>query len=147
MPFAFYKQDGLFQTDEARDVRDLLAAIDAPGDPGRRGRAWITPFFAVPLAALPDLDDPPDSHPLVKRLTDWKELAGRRRFETLFAKILDDSGVIRRELFLKDDERALTNYLHLFEILLEDARTAGCDAGRSGHNAQCLYPGNVQAPR
>ncbi len=126
VPFSFYKQDGLFQTDEARDVRDLLAAIDAPGDPGRRGRAWITPFFAVPLAALPDLVDPPDSHPLVKRLTDWKELAGRRRFETLFARILDDSGVIRRELFLKDDERAVTNYLHLFEILLEDARAAGC---------------------
>jgi exodeoxyribonuclease V beta subunit len=126
VPFSFYKQDGLFQTDEARDVRDLLAAIDNPGDPGRRGRAWITPFFAVPLAALPDLADPPDSHPLVKRLTDWNELAGRRRFETLFAKILDDSGIIRRELFLKDDERALTNYLHLFEVLLEDARAAGC---------------------
>jgi len=126
VPFSFYKQDGLFQTDEARDVRDLLLAIDDPRDLERRGRAWITPFFAVPLAALPDLSDPPDSHPLVKRLTDWKELAGRRRFETLFAKILDDSGVIRRELFLKDNERALTNYLHLFEVLLEDARAAGC---------------------
>ena len=86
VPFSFYKQDGLFQTDEAREVRDLLAAIDDPGDPGRRGRAWITPFFAVPLAALPDLVDPPDSHPLVKRLIDWNELAGRRRFETLFAE-------------------------------------------------------------
>ena len=146
MPFSFYKQDGLFQTDEARDVRDLLAAIDAPGDPGRRGRAWITPFFAVPLAGLLDLVDPPDSHPLVKRLTDWKELAGRRRFETLFARILDDSGVIRRELFLKDDERALTNYLHLFEILLEEARAAGCDTGRSGHNAHCLYQETRKPP-
>jgi exodeoxyribonuclease V beta subunit len=126
VPFSFYKQDGLFQTDEARDVRDLLAAIDNPGDSGRRGRAWITPFFAVPLTALPDLADLPDSHPLVKRLADWKDLADRRRFETLFARILDDSGVIRRELFLKDDERALTNYLHLFEVLLEDARAAGC---------------------
>ena len=147
VPFAFYKQDGLFQTDEARDVRDLLAAIDDPADPAERGRAWITPFFAVPLAALPDLVDLPDSHPLVKRLTDWNELAGRRRFESLFTRILDDSGVIRRELFLKDDERALTNYLHIFEILLEDARAAGCDAGRSGRDAHCLHPGNAQAPR
>jgi len=127
VPFAFYKQDGLFQTDEAREVRDLLAAIDAPADPGQRGRAWITPFFAVPLANLPDLADLPDSHPLVERLREWNDLASRHRFEMLFTKILDDSGIIRRELFLRDDERALTNYLHLFEILLEDARTTGCE--------------------
>ena len=54
---------GLFQTDQAREVRDLLAAIDDPADPAKRGRAWITPFFAVPLAALPDLTDLPDSAP------------------------------------------------------------------------------------
>jgi exodeoxyribonuclease V beta subunit len=127
VPFAFYKQEGLFQTDEAREIRDLLAAIDEPSDRGRRGRAWITPFFAVPLAVLPDLAELPDSHPLLKRLIDWNTLAVNHRFETLFSRILDDSGVIRRELFLKDDERALTNYLHIFEVLLEDARTAGCE--------------------
>ena len=155
VPFSFYKQDGLFQTDEARDVRDLLAAIDNPADPARRGRAWITPFFAVPLAALPDLVDLPESHSLVKRLIDWNDLAGHRRFEHLFAKILDDSGVIRRELFLKDDERALTNYLHLLEILLEDARAAGCTLADlvttlSAYILETRKPpgenGNVQAP-
>ena len=31
-----------------------------------------------------------------------------------------------RELLFKDDERALTNYFHLFEILLEEARATGC---------------------
>jgi len=127
VPFAFYKQDGLFQTSEAREVRDLLAAIDDPADPGQRGRAWITPFFAVPLADLPALADLPDSHPLVDRLREWNDLASRRRFEKLFTRILDDSGIIRRELFLEDNERALTNYLHLFEILLEDARDTGCE--------------------
>ena len=69
VPFAFYKQEGLFQTDEARAIHDLLAAIVDPADADKRGRAWITPFFAVPLAALPDLDELPDSHPLIKRLT------------------------------------------------------------------------------
>ena len=76
---------------------------------------------------MPDLDELPDSNPLIKRLRDWNELAGKRRFETLFTKILDESGIIRRELFLRDDERALTNYLHIFEVLLEDARTVGRD--------------------
>ena len=127
--FAFYKQDGLFQTDEASDVRDLLLAIDDPTDHSRRGRALLTPFFAIPLAALPELSDLPDSHPIVERFTKWKELANTHRFEMLFTRILDDSGVVRRELLCKDDERALTNYLHLFEILLENARTTGCELG------------------
>ncbi len=126
VPFSFYKQEGLFQTREARDVRDLLAAVDQLDDAGLRGRAWITPFFDVPLGALPKLDDLPYSHPLVARLSAWNKLARDRRFETFFGRILDDSGVIRRELFLKDGERALTNYLHLCEILLEEARKTGC---------------------
>ena len=127
VPFAFYKQEGLFQTDEARAIHDLLAAIADPADIDKRCRAWITPFFAVPLAALPDLDELPESDPLINRIRDWNELAGKRRFELLFTKILDQTGIIRRELFLTDDERALTNYLHIFEILLEEARTVGCD--------------------
>ena len=127
VPFAFYKQDGLFQTDQAREIHDLLLAIADPADADKRCRAWITPFFLVPLAALPDLDELSDSHPLIKRLHDWNELAGKRRFEMLFRKVLDESGIIRRELFLRDDERALTNYLHIFEVLLEEARTVGRD--------------------
>jgi exodeoxyribonuclease V beta subunit len=127
VPFSFYKQDGLFQTGEARAVRDLLAALDDPADPRRRRRAWITPFFDVPLAALLAQDDLPESNPLVKRLVDWNKLARDRHFETLFSRILDESGIMRRELFLDDNERALTNYLHLFEILLEEARATGCE--------------------
>ncbi len=45
----------------------------------------------------------------------------------MFTRILDESGIIRRELFLKDDERALTNYLHIFEILLEELVPIGRD--------------------
>ncbi len=126
IPYSFYKQEGLFQTREARELRDVLAAVDQLDDTGLRGRAWITPFFDVPLRALPELDDLPDSHPLIERLTGWNDLARRRRFETLFGRILEESGVIRRELFLKNGERALTNYLHLGEILLEEARDTGC---------------------
>jgi exodeoxyribonuclease V beta subunit len=124
IPSALYKQEGLFQTAEARAVRDLLAALDAPR-PQRRSRAWITPFFAVPLRSLPDLAELPPQHLLCKRLDDWRELAARGRFETLFARILDDSGIVLRELLFKNDERALTNYFHLFEILLEQARSTG----------------------
>ena len=40
-------------------------------------------------------------HPLLERLTTWKDLADARRFETLFSRILDDSGIVLRELALQ----------------------------------------------
>ncbi|MCI0570122.1 MAG: UvrD-helicase domain-containing protein, partial [Myxococcaceae bacterium] len=52
VPVAFFKQDGLFQSEEAMDVRDVLAAIAAPEDRSARMRAWMGPFFAVPLQEL-----------------------------------------------------------------------------------------------
>ena len=77
--------------------------------PGRRRQTRSRldhPFLRRSAGALPDLDEVPDSNPLIKRLRDWNELAGKHQFETLFTTILDESGIIRRERFLKDDERA-----------------------------------------
>jgi exodeoxyribonuclease V beta subunit len=127
IPHAFYKQEGLFQRPEALDVRDLLAAIDQPQDRSRRFRAWLTPFFVVPLRALPDCGELPPDHALMERLLSWQELAGRRAYEELFARLLDDTGLVRRQLFLQESERELTNYLHLFEILLEEAQNRGLE--------------------
>ena len=78
---------------------------------------------------------------------DWNELAGKRRFEMLFTRILDESGIIRRELFLKDDERALTNYLHIFEVLLEEARTVGRDLADLVATLTAYIQRNAQASR
>src|SRR5207342_2833265 len=39
----------------------------------------------------------------------------------LFARIVDDSGVVCRELCLRQSKRALTNQLHILEILQEEA--------------------------
>ena len=53
VPAVVYGQEGLYETDEAREVRDLLRAIADPHDPGKRLRAWLTPFFALPITELP----------------------------------------------------------------------------------------------
>jgi exodeoxyribonuclease V beta subunit len=121
VPYTFYKQDGLFQTDEARDLRTLLAAIDDPGHRARRLAAWLTPFFGLPLSAIDRARDLPVAHPLVSTLLGWKTIADARDFGRLFDAIVRDSGLIRREIFFADGERELTNYLHLFELLLEHA--------------------------
>ena len=121
VPIAFFKQDGLFQTDEAREIHTLLSAIDAPHDRARKLAAWLTPFFGLGLEALERLRDVPASHPLVARLNVWKALADDRDFERLFESIVAMSGIVRREIFFADGERELTNYMHVFELLLEHA--------------------------
>jgi len=127
---AHYKQTGLLQTDEAKSVRDVLAAIDDPRDRSKRLRAWLTPFFGIALADLERCADPPDGHPLLARLVAWKALADAHDYEALFSSLVEDSGLARREIFLgaagggDGGERALINYLHIFEVLLEEAGRA-----------------------
>ena len=126
IPHGFFKQDGLFQTEEAGHVRDLLAAIAEPLDRERRLRAWLTPFFGLTLSGLADAADVAGTHPLLAHLFRWKALAADKAWARLFSDILECSGLVRRELFWAYSERALTNYLHLFEVLLQQAsRTKG----------------------
>jgi exodeoxyribonuclease V beta subunit len=119
VPHAFYKEDGLFQSDEANDIRALLSAIADPTDHASRLAAWLTPFFGLPLEAAESARDLPSSHPLVARLEAWRALAEGREFDRLFESILIDSRLVRREIFFADSERALTNTQHIFEVLLE----------------------------
>jgi exodeoxyribonuclease V beta subunit len=123
IPHAFYKEDGLFKTDEAKDIRTVLLAIEDPSDRARRLAAWLTPFFGLPLAALEHARYLPVSHPLFSRLHAWKALADARDFERLFESIVRESGILRREIFFAQGERALTNTLHIIELLLEHARS------------------------
>ncbi len=124
VPHAFYKEEGLFQREEANDVRVLLAAIERPRDRARRLSAWMTPFFGLALADVDRARDLPDAHPLVERLYEWKQLAELRDFDRLFESLLRESGVVRREIFFGSGERSITNYMHLFEALLERARAS-----------------------
>ena len=123
VPFAFYKLEGLFQTREARDVLDVLKAIEEPNDRSRRLRAWGSRFFAVRYSDLATLGDVPDSHPLNQRLFEWWELAVQERFAELFDRLVHESGLAERELWFSRGERELTNFLHIFEMLLERAVT------------------------
>lgn len=129
IPYAFYKQDGLFRTPEAREFYELLRAIERPHERGRRLRAWATQFFSIELEELVKCRDVPEGNPLFKLLLEWSNLAHRRRFEELFTDILQRSGIIRREIFFGEDERALTNYMHIAEVLLEEAHLARLDIG------------------
>ncbi len=128
VPAVVYGQEGLYETDEARHVRDLLRAIADPHDPARRLRAWLTPFFALPITELPAAAAGGDQL-LRDRLAAWHAAAQSHDLADLFGRILDDSGVVRRELAAGDSLRRLTNYQHLFEILAAEAGRTGAGVG------------------
>ncbi|HTR63088.1 MAG TPA: UvrD-helicase domain-containing protein [Candidatus Binataceae bacterium] len=127
VPYAFYKQDGLFKTREAGHVLDVLRAVADPQRRSNRLKAWSTPFFGVALRDLPGLDDVAPSHPLMARLLEWKALAEAESFADLFSAMLHQSGLAARELLLADSQRELTNYEHIFEVLLENSTSDARD--------------------
>ncbi len=123
VPHAFYKEEGLFQSEEAGDLAILLSAIADPSDRARRFSAWLTPFFGLPLSGIERARDLPPSHPFVARLLEWKALADARELGRLFESVLRESGVVRREIFFGRGERTLTNLQHLIEFLTERAES------------------------
>jgi exodeoxyribonuclease V beta subunit len=117
LPHVLYNQEGLYKTAEARELCQLLSAIDEPRDPSRRLLAAITPFFGLGLADLPALAADPASHPLEERLSAWRALADARDWSRLFERIVTESGLPEREVLTGGSARRLTNVLHLCEVL------------------------------
>ncbi|MCA9547545.1 MAG: UvrD-helicase domain-containing protein, partial [Myxococcales bacterium] len=121
VPHAFYKQEGLFQSTEAHDLRDVLAAVADPQRRSARLKAFATPIFGVPWRELDRYRGLAAGHPLVERLHAWRQLGEQERYPELFHQILHGSGLMERELFLRADDRPLVNYQHILEMLLQAA--------------------------
>jgi exodeoxyribonuclease V beta subunit len=121
IPHAFYKQAGLYETAEARDIADLLDALADPKDRDAVVRALLTRFFDYSVRDLEEARELPATHPAIRRIHEASLLAWQRRWEALVPMLLDESGIVRRLVFYETSERKLTNYEHLFEIVLERA--------------------------
>ncbi len=127
VPCALYQREHLFDAPEAREVADLLDAIADPRDRSRRLRAWTTSFFAVPLAELGSVIDVPDEHALVAFLHEWRGIAMRKDYDALLHRVLDDTRWVERTLVAGGGERAVTNVLHLFELLHDEVARSRCE--------------------
>ncbi len=113
---AFYKQKGLFEGREAREIYDLLEAINHPNDHSRTAKVRLTRFFGINIQDLAERSV--DEFDLTNLLHEWKALAESRQFRKMFDQILLRTRMFERELFLSGDERSVTNYTHLFEVLI-----------------------------
>jgi exodeoxyribonuclease V beta subunit len=124
VPCVLYNHEGLYASAEARQVRDLLRAVADPHDRAKRLRAWLTPFFGLALADLPAAAAADGDHPLYARLFAWHGAATSGSLADLYARVLNESGVVLRELFIGESARRLTNYRHLFEVLAAETARA-----------------------
>ncbi len=147
IPHAFYKQEGLFQTEAARDVFVVLRAIENPDERVRRLDAWLTPFFAVPLERLDECRELPPEHPLIALLVHWRDLAERQDWAGLFRSMLEDSGALRRELFAGQNERNLTDYQHILEVMLEETHRGRRSLPRAHHAIERVHRGTRASGR
>lgn len=120
VPCVQYKRGGLFQTEAAGHVRDVLAALAEPRDRTRRLRALLTPFLGVSPGELPYFAELPDTHPLAERLREWTALAVARRYRGLARALLDGSGVGARLLRQADGLRQITDVQHVLDVLLAE---------------------------
>jgi exodeoxyribonuclease V beta subunit len=121
IPFAFFKQQDLLQSVEARDLLALWRALCQPANRGLRARAFLTPFFDLRLEDVARWKNGPALY-LFYRLLD---LSRQGDLGFFLSACLYETGVIRRALIAPHGERALTNYLHLAELLQAEWAKSG----------------------
>ena len=117
IPFAYYKLGDLFSSPEAADVLALLRAVACPEDRNLRSLALLTGFFGLDLVDVAAGADWGSGEGPAQLLLHFAAVARLGNIPALFASIIDDSGIVRREVFADGSERALTNTLHVLEIL------------------------------
>src|SRR5439155_22700432 len=78
IPYSFYKQDGLWQSEEARHLGCLLKALARPEERQSLTRALLTRFFRIEPTMLAQCDDLPPRHPARLLFQQWADFAAER---------------------------------------------------------------------
>ncbi len=122
IPHTFYKQTGLWQSDEAKHLGYVLRALSRPGDREAFKKALLTWFFRIGPAALASAAGLPAGHRASALWSEWLALAEEGRWGALFQSLLYDTGILHPAVAdAADSERRLANLRHLFAQLEQAA--------------------------
>jgi len=115
--------ESVYATAEATELLAVLTGLREAGDDGAWRAALATRILGADAARLDALlgDDAAWALEL-ERASRWRALWEERSFIRAFKVLLEEAGVRRRWLARPGGERALTNLLHLGELLHESAR-------------------------
>jgi exodeoxyribonuclease V beta subunit len=110
----------VFDSDEARDLRLLMAATIAPTNLAAVRRALITPLCPADARSLAGADArgiDPAAVAAVPAFCAAHQAWGRGAFAAAGSQLIHDLGIRRHLLAHRQGERRLTNLLHLIELI------------------------------
>ena len=114
----YYSRDSVFETDEARQIGQVMAALVEPGDEAQVRNALITDLFGQ---VGNDLDrlvrDEMEWAAWLRTFLEYQLTWQKRGFASMFQVLLAEHRVVHRLLSRPGGERSLTNFLHLAELI------------------------------
>lgn len=117
IPFSFYKQSGLWQSEEAVQIEALLRALARPDERASFRMALLTCFFRIRPAELAQAGELPARHPARTLYQRWLVHAEKRHWSALFASLLEETGVLLRGAGDPDAERRNATLRHILNTL------------------------------
>jgi exodeoxyribonuclease V beta subunit len=103
IPYSFYKQTGLWQSDEAVHLEVLLQTLAQPEDRASFRKALLTCFFRVKPEELVRAPDVPMTHPARQLYQTWLGYAENRQWSALCRSLLEDTGLLFSPLPIHND--------------------------------------------
>lgn len=120
LPYTFYKQTGLWQSDEATHLSLVLKAVARLDESAVRG-ALLTWFFRLAPEEVARAVDSLSNHPAMNLIRRWRTSAANRKWAELFHSILHDTGVLYFDPSEPAADRRRSNLHHLANALQEEA--------------------------
>jgi exodeoxyribonuclease V beta subunit len=129
--YSYYKQRGLWRSEEALHLGYLLRALARPEHYPDFHKALLTRFFGLtPLDLMAGAELPP-RHPARRLFLKWIDLAQERAWASLFRSFIEDTGVLfdraGSERNDGDADRRLANYHHILHTLEQAAYEQNLD--------------------
>ncbi len=115
IPYAMYKEEGLYATEECLHLQVCLEALLNPEDFSLIRAALLTPLFGMPRAVVLKLSSLPQGHSIRTRMEKLVELAQTGRLSTLLKMLLEEGPYAKKPEW----ERVYTNYRQIAEQLMD----------------------------
>lgn len=127
IPYTFYRQPGLWQSEEAQHLAIVLEALAHPGDRVLFRKALLTRFFRTRPGDLACCDELPAAHPSRALFQRWLGFSERRQWSSLFQSLLEETGILVADLESRELDRRAANLKHLTSALEEAAYGGNLD--------------------
>jgi exodeoxyribonuclease V beta subunit len=127
IPWTFYKEGSLWDSEEAQQVKLLLDALCRPQELASFRLALLTKFFALSPVELAQADEIPLRHPARALFQRLAAAAQNQAWAELFGALVEETGLLAPKADDFKAERRLANYRALFAALRHTAYADNLD--------------------